>query len=112
MHYTGTLNLSSRSLSSPPTALFEIHLGITPEPLQLAPKETEETLYAGKTKERAQTAWFEAVDLTVLKLRDNIILEIQPEISLFGSLKTLDVRNGLISKALFYLCPSSCVIIN
>lgn len=92
--FIGTLNLSSRSLSSPPVALFEIHLGITPEPLKLAPKETEEALCAGKTKERAQTAWFEAVDLTVLKLRDNVILEIQPEISLFGSLKTLDVRRN------------------
>jgi hypothetical protein len=94
IHCKGVLNLSSRSLSSPPTALFEIHLGITPEPLKLAPRETEEELRAGKSKERAQTAWFEAIDLTVLKLRDNVILEIQPEISLFGSLKTLDVSRS------------------
>lgn len=87
--------MSSRSLASLPTALFETHLGVTPEPLKIAPKETEEELRAGRTKERAQTAWFEAVDLTILKLRDNVIVEIQPEISLFGSLKTLDVRNLL-----------------
>ncbi|KAF8499974.1 hypothetical protein JB92DRAFT_2980621 [Gautieria morchelliformis] len=94
---SGNLNLSSRSLSSPPTALFEIHLGVTPKPLNLAPKETEDELRAGKTKERAQTAWFEAVDLTALKLRDNVIVEIQPEISLFGSLKTLDLRNNRLT---------------
>ena len=75
--------------------MFDLHLGITPEPLKLAPKETKEELLAGQTlKERVQTAWFEAVDLTILKLRDNVIVEIQPEISMFGSLKTLDV--GLI----------------
>lgn len=108
IYYTGILNLASRSISSPPTALFEIHLGITPEPLKFAPKETEEELRAGKTKERAQTAWFEAVDLTVLKLRDNTIVEIQPEISLFGSLKTLDVSSSLES-ALLYLYAFSSV---
>jgi Leucine-rich repeat (LRR) protein len=109
MPIIGNLNLSSRSLSSPPSALFEIHLGITPEPLKLAPKETEDELRAGKTKERAETAWFEAVDLTVLKLRDNVIVEIQPEISLFGSLKTLDVRDPPELIPLPHLYDFSCV---
>lgn len=90
--FAGNLNLASRSLSSIPSALFKVHLGIQPEPLKLAPKESEELLNAGRTQERPQTAWFEAADLTILKLRDNVIVEIQPEVSLFGSLKTLDVR--------------------
>ncbi|KIJ56934.1 hypothetical protein M422DRAFT_198273 [Sphaerobolus stellatus SS14] len=94
---SGSLNLASRDIYCIPSALFETHLGITPEPLKLAPKEKEEELLAGRTKERAQTAWFEAVDLTVLKLRDNAIIEIQPEISLFGSLKLLDLRNNRLT---------------
>lgn len=67
-------------------------MGITPEPLKSVPKESDEDLLAGKAMKRKEPAWYEAVDLTVMKLRDNIILEIQPEISLFGSLRTLEVR--------------------
>lgn len=71
--------------------MFEVHLGVTPEPLKDVPKESEEVLLTGKTKEREEIPWFEVVDLTVMKLRDNIILQLQPEISLFGSLRTLEV---------------------
>ncbi|EFI27620.1 leucine-rich repeat-containing protein 40 [Coprinopsis cinerea okayama7 len=38
-------------------------------------------------------AWFEAQDLTVLKAWNNEIIEIQHEISMFGSLKTLDIAS-------------------
>ena len=38
-----------------------------------------------------QTSWFEAQDLVVLKARSNEIVAIQPELSLFGSLKVIDV---------------------
>jgi len=68
---------------------------VTPEPLKIAPPAKEEELSLGKTNGSPQKAWFEAMDLTILKLRDNVIVEIQPEISLFGSLKTLDVRQHL-----------------
>ena len=37
-------------------------------------------------------SWFEAQDLHVIKAWNNEIIEIQPEISLFGSLKVIDVR--------------------
>lgn len=36
-------------------------------------------------------AWYESQDLQVLKAWDNDIVEIQHEISFFGSLKTIDV---------------------
>jgi hypothetical protein len=81
-----------------PTALFEIHLGITPDPLKSVPTEPS----IGTTADTPATtrrggrndgpSWFEANDLTVLKAWNNEIVEIQPEISLFGSLKTVDVR--------------------
>jgi hypothetical protein len=40
---------------------------------------------------RDAPAWFEAQDLHILKAWNNDIIEIQHEISLFGSLKTVDV---------------------
>jgi hypothetical protein len=42
-------------------------------------------------------AWFEAQDLTVLKAWNNDIVEVQHEISLFGSLKVVDVRIQIFS---------------
>lgn len=36
--------------------------------------------------------WYDARDLEVIKAWSNKIVELQPELSLFGSLKTLDVR--------------------
>ena len=36
--------------------------------------------------------WYDAKDLEVIKAWNNKIVELQPELSLFGSLKTLDVR--------------------
>lgn len=49
-----------------------------------------------KIKRSGKTTWYEQVDLTSLKVWDNAILEIQPEISLFGSLKVLDVSVSLL----------------
>lgn len=37
-------------------------------------------------------SWYDAKDLEVIKAWSNKIVELQPELSLFGSLKTLDVR--------------------
>ncbi|KAF9810016.1 hypothetical protein IEO21_07171 [Rhodonia placenta] len=43
-------------------------------------------------------SWYEAQDLQVLKAWSNEIVEIQPEISMFGSLKTIDLHsNKLVS---------------
>jgi hypothetical protein len=83
-----------------------MHLGIEPAPLASQPKETEK-----KHPEVSSVSWYEAVDLTILKARDNEIVELQvwasfsdevicflivvydqPEIALFGSLKVIDVR--------------------
>lgn len=36
--------------------------------------------------------WYDAKDLETIKAWSNKIVELQPELSLFGSLKTLDVR--------------------
>jgi hypothetical protein len=90
--------LSIRSLPCLPSALFEIHLGITPDPLKSVPEEPS----IGTTADPPTTSrrggrsggpsWFEAQDLVIIKAWNNEIVEIQPEISLFGSLKTVDVR--------------------
>ncbi len=37
------------------------------------------------------TTWYDQQDLTFLRARNNKIVELQPEMSLFGSLKTIDV---------------------
>lgn len=41
-------------------------------------------------------AWYDAQDLHVLKAGNNDIIEIQPEISMFGSLKNIDVSLAFI----------------
>jgi hypothetical protein len=98
--HKGTINISTRGLPCIPSALFEIHLGITPDPLKSVVKEppistgTENPAAPQRRKGgggRDAPAWFEAQDLQILKAWSNEIVEIQPEISLFGSIKTLDV---------------------
>lgn len=96
---TGAVNLASRALPCLPSALFEIHLGIKPEPLKLVPIEpsittgTVDDVSASRRRggNPSSPSWYEAQDLGVLKAWSNEILEIQPEISMFGSLKTIDV---------------------
>lgn len=95
----GNLNLSSRSIVCLPSCLYEIHLGITPKPLEAV---TEPDYAAESTPKRSrankqQPSWYEAQDLTVLKARSNEITAIQPEIALFGSLKVVDVSNTFLS---------------
>ncbi|KAF5382229.1 hypothetical protein D9615_004263 [Tricholomella constricta] len=99
---TGSLNLATRSLPCIPSALFEIHLGITPDPLKSVPNEpslppsapSDAPRRGGK---RDNPAWFEAQDLQVLKIWNNEIVEVQHEISLFGSLKTVDLHQNKIA---------------
>lgn len=94
-HLKGSLNLATRSLPCLPSILFEIHLGLTPDPLKSVPNEPPYPASESKPGRRRggdTPAWFEAQDLTVLKVWNNDIQEIQHEISLFGSLKTVDVR--------------------
>ncbi|KAG6868667.1 hypothetical protein C0993_012170 [Termitomyces sp. T159_Od127] len=84
------------------TALFEIHLGITPDPLKSVPNEPvlppSEPSDAPRRKGRGNNpAWYEAQDLVVLKMWNNEIVEIQHEISLFGSLKTLDLHQNKLT---------------
>ncbi|KAG1814486.1 hypothetical protein EV424DRAFT_1630380 [Suillus variegatus] len=99
---TGAINLSSRSLPCIPPALFDIHLGITPDPLKSAASEppisspTDTPFSSRRTGQREGPAWFEAQDLHVLKAWNNDIVEIQHEISLFGSLKTVDLHQNRI----------------
>ena len=106
----GSVNLSIRSLPCLPSALFEIHLGITPDPLKSVLEEpsigtvadTSTTSRRGGRGDRP--SWFEAQDLTVIKAWNNEIVEIQPEISLFGSLKTVDVGTYIY----FFVCDIDC----
>ncbi|KAJ7131716.1 hypothetical protein C8R43DRAFT_657910 [Mycena crocata] len=96
---TGSINLSTRSLQCIPSAMFDLHLGITPEPLKSVVEEpplppAPETA----ARKRAAPAWFEIQDLEILKAWGNDIIEIQPEISLFGSLKSIDLhKNKIVS---------------
>ncbi|KAI0337258.1 L domain-like protein [Trametopsis cervina] len=98
---SGIINLASRALPCLPSALFEIHLGIKPEPLKLVPVEppliaTADEEKASRRRAGSQNApsWYEAQDLSVLKAWSNQIVEIQPEISMFGSLKVVDLHNN------------------
>ncbi|KAJ4477460.1 hypothetical protein J3R30DRAFT_3755909 [Lentinula aciculospora] len=98
---SGVVNLSARSLPCIPSALFEIHLGITPDPLKSVPNEPKlppsDAVPARRGVKRDNPAWFEAQDLTTLKAWSNDIVEIQHEISLFGSLKVFDLHNNQIT---------------
>ncbi|KAI0761005.1 hypothetical protein BD413DRAFT_648292 [Trametes elegans] len=101
---SGAINLSSRDLPCLPSALFEIHLGITPEPLKLVPIEppitTATTTDIAATRRKGDhnaPSWYEAQDLEILKAWSNEILELQPEISMFGSLKTVDLHNNKLT---------------
>ena len=75
---------------------------MNPEPLQSVPNEPvlppEPTKAASRKGNRDQPSWYQAQDLTVLKVGSNEIEEIQHEISLFGSLKTVDVSNRYVLK--------------
>ncbi|KAH0833189.1 hypothetical protein J3R83DRAFT_12218 [Lanmaoa asiatica] len=96
---TGSINLASRSLPCLPSALFEIHLGVKPDVLKSVPQELPigSSEAPGKRPgQRGGPAWFEAQDLQVLKAWNNEIAEIQHEISLFGSLKTVDLHQNKI----------------
>ncbi|KAK7058329.1 hypothetical protein VNI00_001960 [Paramarasmius palmivorus] len=100
---SGSVNLSSRSLPCIPSGLFEIHLNITPAPLKSVPKEpplppADPTAEIKRGKRGGNPTWFEAQDLQTLKAWNNEIIEIQPEISMFGSLKVVDLhKNQLVS---------------
>ncbi|TFK35538.1 hypothetical protein BDQ12DRAFT_706608 [Crucibulum laeve] len=99
---TGSLNLATRSLVCLPSALFEIHLGITPDSLKSVTNEpplpaAAESPTGARRGKRDSPAWFEAQDLTVIKAWNNDITEIQHEISLFGSLKTIDLHKNKIT---------------
>lgn len=93
---TGTINLASRELTRIPSYLFESHLTLTPEPLKDAPPEVVEPEVPSKAKRSGNTTWYEQADLTTLKLWDNAIVELQSELSLFGSLKIVDVSSSFI----------------
>ncbi|PPR04904.1 hypothetical protein CVT24_007148 [Panaeolus cyanescens] len=96
---TGVLNLATRSLPCLPSALFEIHLNITPDPLKSVTDEPVLPPLESNPRRRGnkETAWFEAQDLTVLKAWNNEITEIQHEISMFGSLKTVDLHKNKLT---------------
>ncbi|KAI0315867.1 hypothetical protein OF83DRAFT_1084655 [Amylostereum chailletii] len=95
---SGSINLSTRSLPCIPSALFEIHLGITPQKLESVP---DEPPLPENPKQKGATgnapSWFDQHDLEMLKAWNNEIIEIQPEISLFGSLKTIDLHNNRLA---------------
>jgi hypothetical protein len=90
----GNLNMTSRDLVCLPPEVFELHLGITPEPLPDVPSPAplpESTSLASRRRAQAEVSWYEQVDLSVLKVPDNALVAIQPELSMFGSLKVIDV---------------------
>jgi len=100
VNFLGNLNLGTRALTQIPTYLFQCHLDVTPAPLTRSPPEVAEPEPPRKTGKPAPAFW-ETADLLVLKVWNNNIVEIQPEISMFGSLKTIDV-----SKLPLLLCTT------
>ncbi|KAI0787291.1 hypothetical protein C8Q74DRAFT_1195878 [Fomes fomentarius] len=95
---SGAINLSSRDLPCLPSALFEIHLGITPEPLKSVSVEPPIGESNARWKANGDApSWYDAQDLEVLKAWSNEIIEIQAEISMFGSLKTVDLHNNKLT---------------
>ncbi|TFK69704.1 L domain-like protein [Pluteus cervinus] len=98
---TGSVNFAGRSLQCIPSGLFDVHLGITPDRLKLVPDEPPlppaEAQAPTRRGKRDAPAWFEAQDLQILKAWNNEILEIQHEISLFGSLKTVDLHKNKLT---------------
>ncbi|KAH8112006.1 RNI-like protein, partial [Phellopilus nigrolimitatus] len=96
---TGNFNISSRSLVCIPSCLFEVHLGVTPKPLDSVTEPDYPVDDAPKRnrQNKQQPSWFEAQDLMVLKARSNEIVALQPELSLFGSLKVVDLHNNRLS---------------
>ncbi len=89
----GSLNLASRDLPCLPSALFEIHLSVTPDKLVSVPEEPPLPEKPSRRAASNSTTWYDQEDLTFLRARNNQIVEIQHEISMFGSLKTIDVRD-------------------
>jgi hypothetical protein len=71
---------------------------VKPEPLKLVPElPLPSPLFGGPKRGRGgEVSWYEAQDLVVIQAQNNEIAELQPEISLFGSLKTIDVRKDFI----------------
>ena len=78
-------------------------MGIKPEPLKSVPVEPPITINTPGASSRKADApsWYDAQDLEILKAWSNEIVEIQPEISMFGSLKTVDVC-PLLTREGFY----------
>ncbi|KAH9174160.1 L domain-like protein [Lactarius sanguifluus] len=95
---SGSLNLASRDLPCLPSVLFEIHLSVTPDELSSVPEEPPLPEKPSRKATSNSTTWYDQQDLTFLRARNNQIVEIQHEISLFGSLKTIDLQhNRLVS---------------
>ena len=90
--------MSARELNQLPPGLFTIYLGVEAEPLPLGEISSGRISSAEDTKPSKHLAYYEVVDLTVLKARDNSISLLQPELSLFGGLKTLDLAKNQVSK--------------
>ncbi|KZP00402.1 L domain-like protein [Calocera viscosa TUFC12733] len=88
---SGKLDLSFRSLPCLPYALFNLHLGMEPSFPTPPPRDPTE-------KEVKQPSFYECIDLVSLRARDNMIEEIQEEISYFVSLKVLDLNRNKLSK--------------
>ncbi|KAG5221773.1 Iron-sulfur clusters transporter atm [Salix suchowensis] len=87
----GSVNFAARSLPCIPSGLFEIHLGVTPERLASVTEEPALPPPDDKATSRRRGDVTSLLDLHVLKAGNNDIIEIQPEISMFGSLKNIDV---------------------
>lgn len=94
---SGSLNIASRDLLCLPSALFQIHLSVTPEKLSSVPDEPPLPEKPGKKTGSNSTTWYDQQDLTFLRARNNQIVELQPELSLFGSLKTIDLQNNRLT---------------
>ncbi|KAG9008845.1 hypothetical protein FRB94_012814 [Tulasnella sp. JGI-2019a] len=101
---SGNLNLTSRELTYLPTCLFVMHLNVTPEPLPGQPADSPDA----NTPSR-HLAYYEIIDLTSIKAPLNNIAQLQPEISLFGGLKHLDLHDNRLRQLPDSFVELSCL---
>lgn len=73
---SGSVNLSAKQLSAVPVYLFKCHLGIVPDSMRDQPD--------ARSNSSSGSSWYGARDLTTLKLANNEIATVPPEISLFA----------------------------
>ncbi|TPX61134.1 hypothetical protein SpCBS45565_g07330 [Spizellomyces sp. 'palustris'] len=84
---SGRLNLSNRSLTAIPNALWDD-----------VAESTQKVDLSFDRREAADAYWWEVVDLTRLTIADNMLEDLDPRVGMFEGLTVLDIHNNVISR--------------